>query len=131
MLGVKANNILWTELQWAKIKLGNNIAYSHPDWQTKNSANICITYSFVPLFTIFRLNLCHWLKIDLLLMPPRRPVKVDPEIKIKRIKAEFANLRSVPPAHCSQLGQLQHLPLPVLKEESPGIQVKFKRKTNS
>ena len=66
MLGVKANNILWPELQWAKIKL-SDIAYRIKN-DNKNSANICTTFSFVPLFTIFLVGIygidikpiCYW-----------------------------------------------------------------------
>ena len=52
-VGREGQQHIVNKLQWPKIKLGNNIAYSHKDWQKKNTANITITYSFVPLFTIF------------------------------------------------------------------------------
>ena len=57
---MKANNILWLELQWTKIKL-SDIAYQMKN-DNKNTANITTTYSFVPLFTIFHCNLLDWLK---------------------------------------------------------------------
>ena len=50
----RPTTILWSKLQWAKIKL-SDIAYRIKN-DNKNTANISTTFSFVPLFTIFLLE---------------------------------------------------------------------------
>ena len=113
MLGVKANNILWTELQWAKIKLGNNIAYSHKEWQIENTDNwishivLCHCSRFFMEYWFYRVRgkidpLLMFSKIDLILIGRAGGFKILGSQNKTEIKAEFANLFSAPPGHCSR-----------------------------
>ena len=126
-VGREGQQHIVNKLQWPKIKLGNNIAFSHKDWQKKTRQILIIHIVLCHGSRFFVGILSHWLKNRSFTDAAAPGGLRSWDLKILKIKAEFANLHSVPPPHCSQL---QHY-LPVLKEESSEKQVKFKRKTNS
>ena len=100
MLGVKANNHIVIKATMSQDQ-AKWYCLSNEEWQQKNTVNISTAYSFVPLFTIFLVGIyvIDLKSIFYWLAAPAGLRSWD-----LKIKAEFANFVSAPPAHSGQLG---------------------------